>query len=374
MGWTSQLAGTLLVFAALADVFLTVLHTRGDAGLLSPRLNRLIWALFKTVARWRSGRGDVLAYAGPTVLASTVSLWVALLVVGFALIYWPALGTGIVAIDGRLLHGFLAALYFSGACLTTVGFGDIVAATAPYRLLAITEAAIGFSVVTLSLTYLLSIYSTLTRGNAFALELDLASGRHGDAADQLIRLTDDGDLRASHHVMATIGRELLVMLEAHHSYPATIYFHRRQVAYSAARVALLTLDSASLIRSALDPAVYARFVKSSAVEILWGGAILLVRQTGHDVLPKETLDDQAKHPHAEAWRRRFADAHAKLADAGVAVDPDIEAATARYVRQRVHWDHYARSFADYLAEDWATIDPLTADEPDQIEAAHPLGG
>src|SRR5687768_10846739 len=123
-GVTAQLLGAALVLLALADVFLTVLHPRADAGVVSPRLNRAIWTLFRVGSRPFRRRGEfILCYAGPVLLALTVAVWVMLLVVGFALIYWPALGREIAAI-GDTPHDFATALYFSGTCLTTLGFGD----------------------------------------------------------------------------------------------------------------------------------------------------------------------------------------------------------------------------------------------------------
>jgi hypothetical protein len=130
------------------------------------------------------------------------------------------------------------------------------------------------------------------------------------------------------------------------------------VPYATARVALLTLDAATLVRSAFDRERYGPFIESSAVELFWGGGLQLVRETAGDVLPASVIAAE-DHPHAAAWRRRYAAAHQRLAAAGVEVEPDVEAGARRYVELRSQWDGFVRGFAAYLAYDWWKIDPLS---------------
>lgn len=357
-GVAVQALGAALVLLALADVFLTVLHPRADAGIISTRLNRAIWAAFRAGTHPSRRRGEfILCYAGPVLLALTVIVWVVVLALGFALIYWPALGQEIAA-AGDTPRDFATALYFSGTCLTTLGFGDLLPQTTAYRLLAVAEAGIGLSVLTLALTYFLSIYSALIRRNAFALELHFASGGNGDAAELLLRMTGGEGMLETKSEFAMMGRELLNLLQTHYSFPAIHFFRRRELAYATARVALLTLDAASLVRSALDHRRYDAFIRSSAVEVFWGGGLQLVRETAGDVLPANIIAAE-DHPHAAAWRRRYAAAHRRFAAAGVAVEPDPEEGAERYVALRRQWDGFVRGFASYMAYDWWKIDPLT---------------
>lgn len=160
-----QLLGVALVLVALADIFLAVLYARSGASLLSDRLNRVLWRLFRSVALALpgAGRGLLLAYAGPSLLILSITLWVVLLLSGFALIVHPALGSAIRSSSGPTPTGFVAALYYAGFSLTTLGTGDIVPFTAFQRLLTVFMAAVGFSVLTLSLTFLTSVYSALVR-------------------------------------------------------------------------------------------------------------------------------------------------------------------------------------------------------------------
>lgn len=355
-----QLVGVLLVLAALVDIFLTVLHAQGESGFLSPRLNRTVWRLFRLLAQVsRSRRDTALSHAGPLLLALTVALWVSLLLFGFALVYLPALGKGIVPTSDQDWTGFASAVYFSGTALTTVGFGDLVPREPPYRLIAVAQAALGFSVVTLSLTYFLSIYNALIQRNAFALELDLACGGRADATELVVSLTRGEDMQDARANLTSLGRSLLVLLEGHQSYPIIHYYRRREVAYATARIALLTLDAAALIRTVLDRRCYDALITSSAVRVFWGAGLTLVSQTGREILPDRLIREYGRNPNHASWRQRYLEACDRFAAAGLEVVEDREAGAQRYIELRGEWDRFAKAFADYMAYDWWRIDPLT---------------
>lgn len=96
-----QSVGVGVVLLALADIFLTVLHPRSGKGLLSTRLNELVWRLFRSVAlALPRGRDALLSHGAPTLLGLTVIMWATLLILGFALVMWPALGSSIQASQG----------------------------------------------------------------------------------------------------------------------------------------------------------------------------------------------------------------------------------------------------------------------------------
>lgn len=182
MDIVSQITGTLIVLVALTDIYLSVLQ-RGSVSLLSGPLNRTVWRLFRRSPPLPIRRNPFLSYAGPTLVALILIMWVPLLVIGFALVFLPALGTQITAASGKTPTGFWPVLYFSAMSLSTLGSGDIIATGSPYRLLMALEALIGFSVFTVSLTYLLSVYSALIRHNSYALSLHNASNVTGNAAE-----------------------------------------------------------------------------------------------------------------------------------------------------------------------------------------------
>jgi hypothetical protein len=158
------------------------------------------------------------------------------LTIGFALIFWSALGTEIQADKGPTPTDFITALYLSGYSLTTLATGDITPQTSTYRFLMILEAALGFSVLTVTLTYLQSVYSQLIQRNTFALSLHHRTARTADAAELLARMGASGDFDSSaRQDIANMAEKLLNILESHHSYPSLGYFRWQASYYAVAK-------------------------------------------------------------------------------------------------------------------------------------------
>lgn len=166
----STIAGALLVATTLREM-LHELFRPGGSGSLSRAGQRLLWRGFRAVARRHPSS---LVIAGPLIMVGTVSAWTLALTVGWALIIWPRLPTGFrfsAPLVPGAQDGFLDALYISIAALTTVGFGDITPTWPVLRLLAGLEAALGFGLLTASISWILAVYPVVSRRRAFAEEL-----------------------------------------------------------------------------------------------------------------------------------------------------------------------------------------------------------
>lgn len=345
------IAGTLLVLLALADVFVTVLYARAGTGLLTPHVYRAAWMLFKAVgARLGHRRDGFLSFAGPTMMVLTVSVWFSMLLLGFALIAWPALGSALQAGDGRTPLDFWSAVYYAGYSLTTLGTGDIVPRTGTYRTLMIVQAMLGFSVITLTLTYFMSVYAALVRRNTLAQALHHLSGATGNAVDLLIQLAPQGSPQQLQGQLTTLAFRTLNLLESHHSYPVLHYFRMRDERYAMARLAVLVLQPLTLVRSALGPG-HDGLASSAAVRMLWGSGMDLLQQTGRSFL-KNT-----PHPDTSDYDRdHFRHALARLRQAGIEVAADPARAEREYLELRSHWADLARSFADLMGDAWERIE------------------
>jgi len=206
--WIARVVGVVLALAVGEDIFYTVLFPGSGRGVLRVPLGRGVWRLFRLAARAVPRRRDRLrAYSGPVLVTVNVAAWVLLLATGFAFIDWSALGSAIRASSGPTPTGFATALYYSAYALTTLGTGDIVAKTSLYRLLMVAEAALGFSTITLILTYFLSVYSALTRRDTFALSLQYRAAGTGDAAELLARLGPGGDFGGATQTVGDVRAE-----------------------------------------------------------------------------------------------------------------------------------------------------------------------
>lgn len=411
------MAGTGLVILALTDIFSTVLIPRSPRGVLSTPLSRNLWRFFRLISRtplfnrasrptfgdrprprrtdssfplWRSilrrltgstslnvgnrrtspakvyaggishGIGNhLLAYSGPTLLVTTVVVWIAFLMSGFALIVWPELGSAIQASQGPTPTSFATALYYSGYALTTLGTGDILPKTDTYRLLMVLETVIGLSSFTLVLAYFQSVYSALIRRNTFALSLQHRTAGTGDAAELLVRLGSIKDFEGAHQDIADIAKDLLNLLESNHTYPILHYFRFQEAYYALPRILLLAMDAVTLVKSALDQEKYRSLVGSAAVAELWGGGLqLLVELTG-SFLPKQYLSTLGTQEQPEqVWRERYLQAVKRLKADGITTAPDLEAGVKLYLSLRREWGPYVIALAEYMAYDSSEVAPV----------------
>lgn len=354
--WVVRAVGVILVLAVGEDIFYTVLFPGSGRGALSVPLGRGTWRLFRLAARVAPRRrGRLLAYSGPVLVTVNVTAWVLLLATGFAFIDWPALGSAIRASSGPTPTGFATALYYSAYALTTLGTGDIVAKTDLYRLLMVLEAALGFSTITLILTYFLSVYSALTRRDTFALSVQYRAAGTGDAAELLARLGPGGDFGGATQTVGDVATSVLSVMASHRAYPILRYFHFRHTYDALPRLLLVALDLATLIESALDADQNRALVDSAAAAELGGGGRHVLDELAATFLPA----GQPRHPSMseQAWRARYDRAVTRLRAAGIATTPDHEAGARRYVALRREWDPRLAALAAYLMYDWDAIAP-----------------
>src|SRR5436309_469912 len=90
------LAGFILLFFILMDVFFTVLYARMGKGVLSKRVARLFWTVSDGILKHLGPfRKTALPLIGPLILVLVIGTWVLLLLLGLALVIHPGLGTGV---------------------------------------------------------------------------------------------------------------------------------------------------------------------------------------------------------------------------------------------------------------------------------------
>jgi hypothetical protein len=350
-----QMAGASICLLALADLYIVVLYARSDLGFLASRLSLIVWRLFRGVARRLPDgpRSWLLTFVGPTLMALLVVVWVGLLLVGFALIAWPALGDEIRKMSGPTPTDFTTALYYSGYSLATLGFGDIVPQTGLYRMLAVLEAALGFAVLTLALTYLMSVYSALVRRNSLALALYHRSARTGNAGELLARLGDGGDFSRVPDRIDDLNLLLHDLYESHHSYLTLHYFHFREPFYGMANMVGLMADVATLAQTALDHERHRGVVESAAMAETLSSSTFLLERLSAIFLPggfRPGAEKREEESETARWRQHFKRATERLAEAGASVAEDRQAAANRYIELRRRWDSHVRAFRTYMLE------------------------
>jgi len=358
-----QIGGLLIVLAILIDIYLTVLHG-GKISLISGPYIRLIWWIFCRVSELVPRRRNrILSYAGPTLIPAIINMWAVMLSIGFALIFLPTMGIHIVAASGDTTPtGFWPALYFSMMSLVTLGAGDLVSNNNLYRIFDVLGAFAGFSVLTAAISYLMSIYSALTRHRSFALALQHATGDKGTSIDLITKLGAGGDFTISQSTMGTFATELISLIEAHHTYTVLRYFRPHGNAYALPRIAFIVLDTASLIRTALDQERYYSLVQSTSIAQLWGGGMQMVKELG-EVLSDDDIDENRPHDEEreQFWREHFATAIDRFRVEGIGVTDSPDEAADHYIELRRQWHPYLAAFSKHLMYDERAIHPGESD-------------
>lgn len=159
--------GLLVVAAVLVDMFQTLLYPSGDGWLSSPLMG-LLWKLSR---RLRHPMGTA---TGTVAMVTVILTWVALQVLGWALVYFPYVPDGFSYSPGIVPAGypdFAEALYLSLVAIGTLGLGDVVGVGPWLRFALPLQALTGFALLTAALTWFSQIEGPLLRRRGLASEL-----------------------------------------------------------------------------------------------------------------------------------------------------------------------------------------------------------
>lgn len=361
MSRAEQVAGGLVFLLGLLDVFLTVLYARAGTGIVSRLVAIAWWRAMLAISRLAGrSRGLLLSFCGPLNLALLVVTWSAVLAVGAALILQPELGRTVRPSSGPAQTDFITALYVGGSSLSLVGSSNYEPQTGPLRLLFLFNAIAGTSVISLTLTYLMQVYTALRSRNALGLAIDTLTSETGDAAKLLAAIAPGGDFSSATSGLADLASQMVEVKEAHHFYPVLFYFRFEEPRYSVSRFALVALDAVSLIRSILDGPEAQRLAASGPVEQLHRATLMLVRTLETTFLPGAPPKPTADPARSHAWRRRCARAIVDLAGAGLPTVADSASGEAAYVNLRAQWDGDVSKLVPALGYELSAIDTAGA--------------
>lgn len=344
----------------LSDVFLTVLYARLGTGILSPRLARILWWVFGVAAHATGRRrGRMLSFCGPAIVVFLVVIWACGLTCGAALIMHGSLGRSILSSSGNTPADYSTALYAAGSSLSIVGSGNFSPTSPAMRLFYLFNSLVGMSVLSLTLTYLMQIYSAIQQRNALGLKIQLLTGWTGDAARLLQGLGPAGNFDSAGSVLSDLGGAIASLKETHHLYPVLLYFRFDQPFYSVSFITMMALDTAALIESSLDRERYGSLIGSSALWQLHQGSVLLLKT----LLRAESIKDvpsAATDPvRHEQWARRYAEALTTLQRAGVQTRMCISEGADEYIRMRSEWNDLVLRLLRYMQYSVGEIDPAS---------------
>lgn len=238
------LVGSLLLVIVFTDAVVTTLVAGAGGGPVTQLLSRRLWRMLLRASRLAGGR-FVLTVGGPLVLLGTVLVWVAMLWAGWSAIFLAG-EASVVESNSRTPATTVQTIYFAGFTVFTLGIGDYVPSGDGWELLTAVASFGGLFLVTLSITYLLSVVTAVVSGRRFAASLHLY-GETG--ADVLLLHVADGSLDESFSDrLGSLAEEVVASAQQQLAYPVLHFFRATDERSSTPR-ALAALDDVLLLAS-----------------------------------------------------------------------------------------------------------------------------
>jgi len=364
--------GCAIVAVALLDVLITALHPAAESP-VSARFHRAVWTVVRALSHLVAPpvRSAVLNWTLPLSVGGLVLSWLLAVLVGFALLYLPGMsglsphGGGSAFRAPGLTLGWGDAFYFSGVCLTSLGFGDIVPLTGLLRAAAVGEGLTGLLVVGVAITYVLAVFPVLPLASVLALTINEEADGQVDAIPWVQRYLAVDAVEPLAQRCREVATQLMALSEAHTTHPVLFYAHPVRVERSFVRVLIVTQRLVALVRYGVRRTAYPSVVHDPRVIGLEESLIAVLRLLGSTLhvqvhAPPPGMEDRLRAEHRALLRA--------LADAGLrgetSADDTVadEAACAGYVRFRLVTDPYIAAYAansGYTPADlWGNHPPL----------------
>jgi hypothetical protein len=289
-------------------------------------VNRLCFITMRKICEWIAARkrtaedaDRVLAVFAPLTLVLLPGVWVAMMLVGFTLVFF--------GLDDSSLRD---AFRIAGSSLLTLGFA--VRTDQPAVFVEFIAATIGLGIVALLISYLPTIYSSFSRREALVASLEVRAGLPPSAVTLLTRY-------AYIDRLDTIDEELFTRWEAwfldveesHTSISALVFFRSPHPERSWITAAGTVLDVAAITHSTLD-----RPPSPSAALLLRTGFFSLRRVA--DAFAIAYDPDPSPTDPISVTRAEYDAVVDDLIAAGIAVRPDRDQSWRDFCGWRVNYD------------------------------------
>lgn len=231
----------LLAGITLWDQFVTVFST-GGAGPLSRLGCQGLWHVLLAVHR-RKPIHRVLKYAGPAMILLSIVTWYLLL--GLSVFMVLAAHPGSV-IDSTTKAPATAVemLYFTNTTTSSLGYGEWVPSGPPWTFLSTLATLLASIVLTVSLSYVLSVVSAAVQRRSLATGIFAM----GESEEEIIRNANLDDTQGSlKNYLLSLSAAIDHQGLRHLAFPVLKYFHATESELSPARGVLLLGDTLFLL-------------------------------------------------------------------------------------------------------------------------------
>jgi hypothetical protein len=335
--WVAAACGLLLVLTGWQSVIGTLIVPRPVGSWLTRLVDRVVLAAYRAgtapVSDWVR-RDRILATQAAAVLVTQLVAWLAIFLVGFTLMLWPAHGRSITL-----------AMSDAGSSIFTLGFTEPVGTTP--ALLVFLAAATGMIVVALQIGYLPTLYAAFNRRETEVALLVSRAGAPSWGPELLARAhyalgSGVSTINTLPELYRLWERWAADVAESHTTYLPLVRFRSPQPNSSWVISLLAILDSAALILTLSPeeaPTVPARLCLRSG----FGCLTRVARAMGIDV-PNEA------NPEAgiTLTYEEFLAAVARMRDVGFVITRDPSEAWPDFVGWRVNYESAAYQIAESI--------------------------
>ena len=218
MNWLLLLAGILIVLITLVDVVWTAMWVGGGAGPVTRAVANATWQGLGVVGHQRH---RLMVISGPLILTLTVLAWVFLLWSGWLLTF-TSQATAVLTTSTDVPADLSDRIYFVGYTIFTLGNGDFSHNGAGWQAATALASGSGLFMITLAITYLLSVISAAVSARAFAVEVDGL----GQTAGDVVSAGWDGESYAGLSLsLQSLSSQLSKLSQQYLAYPVLQYFH-----------------------------------------------------------------------------------------------------------------------------------------------------
>ncbi|MDA8086007.1 MAG: potassium channel family protein [Nitrospiraceae bacterium] len=258
MNALSALAGAALILIVLIEGFETVVLPH--IVFRRVRLTRFFyrgtwkaWSLMVCGAFAPGRRREIfLSLYGPLSLIILLGLWAALLVSGFALLYYSIAGVFGGAKTGNA--GFSGCLYYSGTTFFTLGLGDVLPMAPWAKALTVLEAGTGFGFLAIFINYLPPLNQFFYNRETPVSALSARVGAPVSAFAILDRHIAGQNLDVLHQLLYDWERWASELHESHLAYPVLAYFRSEHEDQSWLMALTAVMDTCAFIMSGMEGA------------------------------------------------------------------------------------------------------------------------
>ena len=363
MSFTTNVLLTIIGFILLGlvfyDIYSTILRSSEYSGVLSRMLNRGLWRLALRLTRKtdRRRRHRILSSIGPLLLPLFITLLVTMLITGFAFIYMPRMTTDF-RINEQVYSSVISqAFYFSGVTFLTIGYGDILPTSGFTRFFALIEGASGIGIISLSITYLITVCGALSRRRTVSLIFYHQARQGADVTGFIVSHFARGCFHSLTPSLREATRNLDELLESHLEYSIIHFFHSKEVYKGLPRAIFIVLEAVAILNSLLDEEEYVEAGDHPDIIIAGDSA----RYVLAELITALSLEKYANEPFESEervfLRQRycFNRAGRRLQQAEIKVRKDINQAFEEYAADRAAWEKQLYHLSNFLGYDWEEV-------------------